>query len=359
MDRQQEINEIEKLQAFLDRARPYFSAEREKTFFEVGVRGHYENPTTEVLQFFMNPQNHHGLGDAFYRGLLSALELDEAECGTVLSVDTEMVTASGGRADLLITTDSCIIVIECKIYHLQVNPFQEYMEHVRKLCQESGVQPIYAILCIDGNSSQPEWKGISYRKLVECTTPFLAESFLDNPLSKWGVLARDFLMHISRFGESPMNDEQFDLVKNNILNIGKIKELEKKFSDEVIERVNQESGRGDICAKKSRLGDIRIRFRYSGWENNDDVMLYHDAACEDSLFTVMAFIENPTSELVEMFQCQLEAIDMKSAVESYREAGWWGCTWKGQQVEAAISLVSKSLKALDAVGRIRLKSTTQ
>lgn len=356
MDRQQETNEIEELQAFLDRARPYFGTEREKTFFEVGMRGHYENPTTELLQFFIDPQNQHGLGDAFYRGLLSALELDEAECGAVLSVDTEVVTASGGRIDLLISTDSCIIAIECKIYHLQVNPFEEYVEHVRKLCQDNGKQPIYMILCIDGNSSQSEWTGVPYRNLVECTKSFLAESLLGNPLNKWGVLARDFLMHLARFGESPMNDEQFDLIKNNIINISKLKELERRFSDEVVQRVIRESGCNNVFGKTSRTGEVNIRFRYSNWESNDDVMLYHDAAGGESCFTVIAFIENPSPDLVEAFRYQLDSIDMGAAVESYREAGWWGCTWKGQQIETAITLVSNSLKALDIVGRIRLKS---
>lgn len=356
MDKPQEVIEIDELQALIDGSGPHLNAKREKNFFEVGLRGHYENPTTELLRFFIDPNNQHGLGKSFYHGILLALNLSEHECGSLLSVETEVVTESGGRIDLIISTENYIIAIECKVYHHQENPFHDYMAYVEQLCQTNECIPRYAILCIDGISSQPEWTGVSYQSLVQHTSSHLSKSLLENPLNKWGVLAREFLMHLARFGENSMNDAQFEFVKNNILNINKLIALKSRFADEVAQRVKLESEHENIHVKFSKKGDIHLRFRYSEWESNDDVLLYHEDTGDVTCFNVKAFIENPSPELVEAFHCQLDRTDMNSSTGSYREAGWWGCEWNCQNPETAISLVSKSLTALDVVGRIRFKS---
>jgi len=352
MDRQQETNEIEELQAFLDRARPYFGTEREKTFFEVGMRGHYENPTTELLQFFIDPQNQHGLGDAFYRGLLSALELDEAECGAVLSVDTEVVTASGGRIDLLISTDSCIIAIECKIYHFQVNPFEEYVEHVRQLCQENGKQPIYMILCIGGNSSQSEWRGVPYRNLVECTKSFLAESLLDNPMNKWGILAREFLIHLERFGENRMNEDRFEFIKENLASIKKAKDMEEEFLNEIKRRVAGTLNNESLVSKihNWREGPA-LRFSLSSWESQSDVVFLINISQAAPSFYVISYIQDPIPDFVEAFKSI-----WGTEIIATNDSRWWQFGLNDPLLfEEAMKAVPKAINSLDAAEKLRIE----
>ena len=42
----------------LDSAKKFKAIPREKTFFDTAIRNHYENPTTELLEFFLTPQFH-------------------------------------------------------------------------------------------------------------------------------------------------------------------------------------------------------------------------------------------------------------------------------------------------------------
>lgn len=49
--------------------------ERESTIFSIGARGHFENPTTEVLAFFCDSAGEHGLGDLVLSSLFEAIGL--------------------------------------------------------------------------------------------------------------------------------------------------------------------------------------------------------------------------------------------------------------------------------------------
>ena len=91
---------------------------KEVTLFDVGVRGHFENPTTELLSFFLDTAKAHNLGECFFKGLKSLLEGKNkmAILGSLESVETEVSTMIGQRIDLLLETDTEIIIVECKIY---------------------------------------------------------------------------------------------------------------------------------------------------------------------------------------------------------------------------------------------------
>src|SRR5690625_966789 len=116
---------ISELQLLIDKARRYFMPVAEMTFFDVGMRGHYENPTTDLLAFFLDPARQHNLGDSFSRGLLDAIGVEADEAGAVVSVKREVAT-NGGRIDLVIEFEQLLLVVECKIYHHQNNPFKAY-----------------------------------------------------------------------------------------------------------------------------------------------------------------------------------------------------------------------------------------
>jgi len=64
---------LSQAQVLIAAAKNHLLPEPEKTFFDVGARGHYENPTTDLLAFFIDPDEEHGLGDCFLRALLECV----------------------------------------------------------------------------------------------------------------------------------------------------------------------------------------------------------------------------------------------------------------------------------------------
>ncbi|MEG7266187.1 hypothetical protein V1993_31095, partial [Pseudomonas aeruginosa] len=65
--------DLEQLRALLAKAERFYQPEREPSIFALGGRGYYENPTTDLLAFFLNPAQVHGLEECFLTALLNCL----------------------------------------------------------------------------------------------------------------------------------------------------------------------------------------------------------------------------------------------------------------------------------------------
>ena len=86
------------------------------TIFSVAGYPHYENVCSNILAFYLNPNNNHKLGRLFFSALLESAghtELIDEE----FQVDREVCTDKQGRIDILIETNKSVIGIENKIYH--------------------------------------------------------------------------------------------------------------------------------------------------------------------------------------------------------------------------------------------------
>jgi PD-(D/E)XK nuclease superfamily len=92
--------------------------ERPRTFMEIAGYPHYENVCSNILAFFMDPEESHGFGPLVLDALTSIGNGAETErmIGASVSVDREVVTSKGNKIDLLITSDNHVVLIENKIY---------------------------------------------------------------------------------------------------------------------------------------------------------------------------------------------------------------------------------------------------
>lgn len=173
---------------------------KELTLFDVGARGHFENPTTELLSFFLDSGKSHGLDNCFFNGLQEVVTSKgfSKGLGALTSVETEVSTAKGNRIDLLIETEDALIIVECKIYHWQNNPFDDYTSYgeqrIRdnKKNDEQEKSLVKLVLCLNGRTDDViknnGWHGISYQDLVKVIEPHLSRALLDNPYNKWGAI---------------------------------------------------------------------------------------------------------------------------------------------------------------------------
>ncbi len=67
---------VDELIALLRASRRLAFTPKDKTFFSIGGRGYYENPTSDVLAFFMRPDEQHGLGPLFLRAFFDAMRVN-------------------------------------------------------------------------------------------------------------------------------------------------------------------------------------------------------------------------------------------------------------------------------------------
>lgn len=342
-------------QELLDQSQHYKPKPMEQTFFDVGTRGHYENPTTELLKFFLDPQEAHGLGDAFFNGLIATVSLNNVNAGYFESIETEVTTNERNRIDLLVTTDNAVIAIECKINASQNNPFKDYESYIKNTYEK---EYFLVILCVDGVSEHDGWQGIKYSKLTNSIKPFLDDALLANPLNKWAVLAKEFLLHLKNLEGKRMNDNHFNFINENLSKIDDLKKSEIHFFDEIRQRI--------IEAYKKETLTLKVRgpqywpsigpalwFSYPEWNDQSELALFKNLTKDSPNWFIQCCIKNSDATLKKEF---LEGLGSKHKLQDLGvESKIWHCYRFNtpQYLDNIIRLVPEFLQALDAVEKTR------
>ncbi len=110
-----------------------------KTFMEISGQAHYENVASNILAFYFDTQEEHGLKDLFLKEFLKMAEHDVSEIVETTSVVREYPAEAGQRIDLVIQGDDFVIGIENKIYHWEANDFQNYGRVIKELGKEKSI----------------------------------------------------------------------------------------------------------------------------------------------------------------------------------------------------------------------------
>lgn len=229
-------------EAILSEMRRIITPPREKTIFSVGGRGYYENPASDILAFFMDPTAEHGLGLLFLSAFLDCMHQEnrpslDGIVNEAVKLGREVVTEDDKRIDFLITTPDWCLVIENKIRHDQVNPFDIY----EKYAYNVNPKVYFAILSPNGKSvKEPLWHGVSYKKYLKAVREKLGKHSVDAPLSKWSVLAREFIVHIENELYRPlMNEKQASFIEKHTNEIAKLKQLESEYRNYLLEQLRE------------------------------------------------------------------------------------------------------------------------
>lgn len=136
-----ELNEL--LQEFQRIPKPKIS----RTLMEISGYPHFENVSSNILLFYLNPKNEHDLNDLVLKSLyevikeaiskkkdsyLSKLDFNKYIYNENVVVEKEIMTDKGNRLDLLITSKEYAIGIENKIYHYLHNDLEDYKSTIDK-----------------------------------------------------------------------------------------------------------------------------------------------------------------------------------------------------------------------------------
>src|SRR2546430_5040149 len=100
----------------------------EANLLSLGAKGHFENPITDLLRFFLDPHEIHGLGGWFLQSLCGCLEqstLGSLPERIVLVTRSQEWTDSGKFIDIVVEATSWVIAIEHKNWARLANPFDE------------------------------------------------------------------------------------------------------------------------------------------------------------------------------------------------------------------------------------------
>lgn len=224
----------------LEEAMKYKQDKREKTVFSIGGRGHYENPISDVIAFFIDPREEHKFETLMLASFLKLLNNSNINIhgGSVEAVEREAVTPKGNRIDLVVVGEEWVLVIENKIYHDLLNPLDDYESYIKAKYPDK--EAYYTILSINEIYGVPNpWKNILYQDLQAEVKNNAGPYMFNSTNAKWSFFLNDFLLNIEELiGEYKVDNEMIEFVQKNyskILNLVEVKDkyittIKKNFS---------------------------------------------------------------------------------------------------------------------------------
>lgn len=269
------------LEELLTRIKSLPVAEKnEANIFSLGARGHYENPVSDLLAFFIDPDAAHGLKTLVLGALLECLS-SPVDASLLSPPAREVMTREGTRIDLLLESEKWAMVLENKIWHQQNNPFTDYSGYLQQKHPEK--KPLLVVLSPEGKAPAG-WAGVSYSTFISVLSPRLGMACMSSPLNKWQVLLREFILHLeSLMGKNTIAAETETFVLDNLGNIQEAVLLKnavvKSLQEEGLEFLTEYfSDRGyEVTTVLSKMEDYpALRFRLSHWLSESDVVLFLD-----------------------------------------------------------------------------------
>lgn len=304
MDRQ--LTRLERLLAEFKELEP--SAITEPTIFSIGSKGYFENPTTDILAFFCDNNGQHRLGDVALKALLNCLPVEYCSLDSSLieKPEREVRTAAGKRIDLLLESSDWVLVLENKINHQQNNPFEHYESFVREEHNQarfSNKQVLFAVLSPSGESLPKGWHGVSYPQLITEFKAQLAEQFISQPINKWTLLLREFILHLESLMFQPsVNQQTLDFVLENLAEIKKVQDTKQQAISEYHQQLQaaiQSKIEKEISIRLQHWGGFpALRFSLSNWEEEaeSDVVLFLSGDKAESSINTYAHLRNGVGE---------------------------------------------------------------
>ncbi|WP_426816809.1 PD-(D/E)XK nuclease family protein [Winslowiella sp. 2C04] len=299
--------------------------EREANLFSVGARGHYENPVSDVLAFYLDPDGEHGLDTLTLDALLACLEeASDLASALIKPPEREVSTVAGNRIDLLLESNEWVMIIENKIGHLLNNPFDDYTAYLNDESYREK-KPYYIVLSPNGRAPVG-WTGVSYREFTRQLTLRLGEAFISAPLNKWLILLREYVLHLESLMINPafpVETEEF--IRENLHRIHEMVQLKNS----VIKGMMEE-GRRWLTAQFSRQqyevkvtqhtwsGYPALRFSFEHWTSYSDVVLFLHGEPEEQ-YEVRTY----TCELIdeELRERAISALNVEGCEGDYWDEG--------------------------------------
>lgn len=198
------------------------------TFMQISGYPHFENVCSNILQFYFQPDNCHGLNYLFLSALFTAIgKTHNDQDFQEVTVDREYTTKKNNRIDLLITTNKYVIGIENKVKSGIYNDLSDYSQTVEDIAIANGTESVKVVLSIRDESKYLESTGsgfvnVTYELFISELEQLLGKYISDSE-STYLVFAMDFIKTFKSFyGGFAMDNEKVAFFRENkdkILNL--------------------------------------------------------------------------------------------------------------------------------------------
>ena len=232
-----------------------------KSIFEIAGYPHYENVCSNILAFYINPDEEHRLSFLFLNSLLnlwrSKIKSNNSLTSAISSnhgdirIEREYTTDKNGRIDIVIHSDSQIIAIENKIFAAVTNDLDDYSNTLHKKAGKKNVVKI--ILSKKQETEQAGFVCITYDEYFSSVREQMGRC-LSTSSQKWVLYLVDFMSAIDNLYGGSMEFTKIDefLINNRERIEGLIKadnKLREKLNTQ-IRKLREIIGHPNTCEKQ-------------------------------------------------------------------------------------------------------------
>lgn len=221
---------------------------RTKTFMEISGYPHYENVCSNILQFYLEPNNEHGLKDLVLNSLLHLIDRDFKFDNDFEAIEVyrEHKTIANNRLDLLILTENYSIGIENKIFHHLHNDLTDYKNTVLSYCYNSR-KPICIVLSLNKLTSKEDIEKITTNNFINVTYEQVFENikqnigrYLTNSNINYINHLTDFIKSIENLTSKTMeNKALWTFFKNNSETIQELTDSFSEYRNSLYQKIYQ------------------------------------------------------------------------------------------------------------------------
>ena len=206
------------------------SPEKSESIFDIAGYPHYENVASNILSFYLNPNNEHGLGNLLLSSLLNLSGGNESR-QDVVQISREVSTKKGGRLDIVIETDSQVIGIENKIYHHLNNDLADYSDSIDEWARPKQLCAIKIVLSTRKEVEISGFVCVTYDNFLQKIRDRLGE-YISTSSQKWLLYLIDFINTIEKLSGKNMDIDKNDIffIENDERIIELINERNKFFA---------------------------------------------------------------------------------------------------------------------------------
>jgi len=220
----------------------------EETFLEISGYPYLENVASNILEFFFDSAESHGLGSVFLEALLSiALVSDMNFTIQNTVVEREVATPLKNRLDLVITTSSMIVGIENKLFSNVNNDLIHYHNFLKEkaiklenetLEKVNVISILLTLFPVSKSQLMGDFIPITYKQFFKALLPKLGDSIL-NANARYTPLLLDFIQTINHLQEGPKmdNDPFHHWIKTNQKEVEELMQYVKTYRRRLKDRI--------------------------------------------------------------------------------------------------------------------------
>lgn len=207
--------------------------DREDTILNIGGRGYYENPMSDILSFFIDTSASHNFGSLVLESLLllaGRRDLDP-------TLEDKPIREAVGRIDIVLRGRDWVMALENKVRHGLNNPFEYYEECISNKFRNIPINNRLLCILSPYKSEINGWVWISTRELLRSLREKSGQLARTNNDQKWPILFREFLITLEQEVNMGIDRDAFEGLVQLYPDLVKAKNYCNEYITEIKTRV--------------------------------------------------------------------------------------------------------------------------